>query len=116
VIELPASVVFDWVDLEITPVADQPPTVVLWSDARGSLRAAVVRRRLAAPSFDLGVLRGSHRINVSRIVDGPKGSAGPTLVLDHAQLGSTVVAAALGGATLALQASGDARFVLRSQP
>jgi len=115
-IELPASVKFDWVDLEITPIAKtQPPAVVLWSDAQGSLRAAMTKRHLTAPTAELAVLRGSHRINLSRVVDGPKGSAGAALALDHVQLGTTAIAATQGGATVAIDAAGEARFVMRGE-
>lgn len=115
-IELPAGVAFDWVDLEVTPVAPtQPPAVVLWSDAQGSLRAAMTKRHLTSPTTELAVLRGSYRINLSRIVDGPKGSGGAALALDHVRIGPTAVAAAPAGATLALDAAGDARFVMRNE-
>jgi hypothetical protein len=114
-IELPASVGFDWVDLGVTPIAPtQAPMVVVWADARGSLRAAMTTRHLTSPTTELAVLRGSYRLDVSREVDGgPKGSGGPVLTLDHVQLGTRAIAAAVGGATVAFDAPADVRLVLR---
>ena len=113
-IELPASVRFDWAELGVTPIAPtRAPMVVVWADARGSLRAAMTTRHLTSPTTELAVLRGSYRIDVSREVDGPVGSGGPALALDHLQLGTRAVAAAVGGATVALDAPADVSLVMR---
>jgi hypothetical protein len=113
-IELPPSVHFDWVEVGVTPIAPtQAPMVVVWADAQGSLRAAMTTRHLTSPTTELAVLRGSYRIAVSREVDAPKGYGGPVLALDHAQLGTTAIAANLGGATVAIDAPTDVTFVMQ---
>jgi hypothetical protein len=114
-VELPAGATFDWVELAVTPVSDEvPPVVVLWADAQGSLRGALIQRKLTTRTFELAVLRGSHRINVLRVVDGPKGSTGPAFGLENVQLDKTTTPATLAGATVKINAAGDARFVLRT--
>jgi hypothetical protein len=116
-IELPLSVRFDWVDLWVTPIAPtQAPMVVVWADAQGSLRAAMTTHHLTSPTTELAVLRGSYRIDVSREVDAPPGSGDPVLALDHAQLGTRVIAATVGGATVPLDAPADVRLVMRVVP
>jgi hypothetical protein len=106
---------FDWIELGVTPT-DVPPTVALWADASGGLRASMSTAKLTTPAVDVAVLRGRYRIVLDRVVDGPKGSTGATLGLDHVEVGATKVPVELGGATLAVDGAVDATFVVRATP
>jgi hypothetical protein len=74
-IELPKSVTFDWVDVEITPLEG---TELAWS----------IKRHLTTPHAELPLLSGAYLINVSRISNDPRPAPGTRLVLDHLQDGA----------------------------
>jgi hypothetical protein len=68
----PAGVVFDWVDVKLTPrLDDLPPVVVLAAGVESGLHEALWLRRITEPRTTLRVLRGAWDLRAQRWVDGP---------------------------------------------
>jgi hypothetical protein len=105
-IEVPDSVTFDWVDIEITPLG--PPRAF----------QPKFKRHLTAPRTELRLIDGAYLINVSR--DASEATGGAKLVLDRLEAAgsSSAVTRLRNAAGAVFQVQGGtlgAGFILRRE-